>query len=117
MKTTLLGDQLKISRIITGMWQIADMEKDGKKTDARQAAAAMLPYAERGLTTFDMADHYGSSEEIAGAFHQAYPDQPVQFLTKWVPEPGNISRQETRQAIEKALVRTQSNRIDLLNVP
>ncbi len=114
MKTTLLGDQLKISRIITGMWQIADMEKDGRKTDARQAAAAMLPYAERGLTTFDMADHYGSSEEIAGAFHQAYPDQPVQFLTKWVPEPGNISRQETRQAIEKALVRTQSNRIDLM---
>jgi aryl-alcohol dehydrogenase-like predicted oxidoreductase/enamine deaminase RidA (YjgF/YER057c/UK114 family) len=114
MKTSVLGEKLTISRIITGMWQIADMEKDGNKTDAKRAAAAMLPYAENGLTTFDMADHYGSSEDIAGTFRANYPGQAVQFLTKWVPEPGKISKDETRHAIEKALTRTHSSCIDLM---
>ena len=28
----------------------------------------MQPYVDAGLTTFDMADHYGSAELVAGIF-------------------------------------------------
>jgi aryl-alcohol dehydrogenase-like predicted oxidoreductase len=57
-----LGAGLTVSRVITGLWQVADMERDGRTLDAGEAAAAMSPYVEAGITTFDMADHYGSAE-------------------------------------------------------
>ena len=53
-----LGDDgFTISKLVTGLWQIADMEKDGEEVDLGPAAAAMREYAEAGLDTFDMADH------------------------------------------------------------
>ncbi len=73
----------------------------------------MTPYARAGLTTFDMADHYGSAEEIVGAFG-ANDATPIQALTKWVPPPGPSSRAEVRAAVEKALRRLRTDRIDLL---
>ena len=63
-----LAPDLRISRIITGLWQIADMERDNRSLDRERAACAMQAYSSAGLTTFDMADHYGSAEEIAGLF-------------------------------------------------
>jgi aryl-alcohol dehydrogenase-like predicted oxidoreductase len=57
-----LGAGLTVSRVITGLWQVADMERDGRALDAGAASAAMAPYVEAGITTFDMADHYGSAE-------------------------------------------------------
>ena len=61
-----LAKGLEVSRAITGLWQIADMEKDGNTLDPASTAKFMAPYVEAGLTTFDMADHYGSAEIIAG---------------------------------------------------
>lgn len=53
-----LGDDgFTISKLVTGLWQIADMEKDGEEVDLGPAAAAMREYAEAGQDTFDMADH------------------------------------------------------------
>jgi len=63
-----LSPALSISRVLTGLWQLADMERDGKRLDLDRAAAAMGPYVDAGLTTFDMADHYGPAEEVAGLF-------------------------------------------------
>ena len=114
VERTTLGGDLEISRILTGLWQIADMERDGRTLDPSAAATAMQPYVDAGLTTFDMADHYGSSEVIAGRFRSEHPDQPVELLTKWVPEPGVNSKDDVRAAIELALQRTQSEAIDLL---
>ena len=64
-----LAPGLEISRIVTGLWQVADMERDGRTLDPEAAAAAMLDYAQAGFDSFDMADHYGSAEVIAGRFH------------------------------------------------
>ena len=110
-----LAPGLSISRLLTGMWQIADMERDGETLDAEAAAAAMTPYAERGLTTFDMADHYGSAEVIAGAFRRslAHPSA-VQLLTKWVPKPGRGTKRDVRTAVERALQRLGTECLDLL---
>lgn len=102
------------AEVIIGLWQIADMERSGAKLDLEKASNAMLEYYENGFKTFDMADHYGSSEEIAGYFKKKYPVPDVKLYTKWVPEPGKINEQITEQAIHKALKRLNSERIDLL---
>ena len=60
-----------ISRVLTGLWQIADLERDGNELDVHKAAESMKSYGEAGFTSFDMADHYGSSEIIAGEYQTA----------------------------------------------
>lgn len=111
-----LAPGLTISRALTGLWQIADMERDGRTLDLDAAARAMRPYAEAGLTTFDMADHYGSAEIVAGKFRRGIASDPaaVQCLTKWVPEPGPVSAADVRAAIDRACERLQTDTIDLL---
>jgi aryl-alcohol dehydrogenase-like predicted oxidoreductase/enamine deaminase RidA (YjgF/YER057c/UK114 family) len=104
-----------ISRVLTGLWQIADMERDGRDLDLGAAAAAMAPYVDAGFTTFDMADHYGSAEEIAGLYRRRYDaGGAVQLLTKWVPEPGPVTREDVRAAVQRSLDRMQAGRVDLL---
>src|SRR4030095_8179762 len=106
-----LTPDLDISRVVTGLWQIADMERGGRQLDLDASAKAMEPYVQAGFTTFDMADHYGSAEEIAGRFVAA--GGRAELLTKWVPEPGPISREAVRTAVQRALRRLRRERIDL----
>jgi aryl-alcohol dehydrogenase-like predicted oxidoreductase/enamine deaminase RidA (YjgF/YER057c/UK114 family) len=109
-----LSPDLSISRVLTGLWQLADMERDGRSLDLDRAAAAMGAYVEAGLTTFDMADHYGSAEVVAGLFRSRAPGHPVQLFTKWVPKPGRVSKADVRTAVERALTRLRVETIDLL---
>ncbi|WP_411279341.1 aldo/keto reductase [Gemmatimonas sp.] len=110
-----LAPGLEISRVLTGLWQLADMERDGRVFDRDAAAHAMSEYVERGFTTFDMADHYGSAEEVAGIFRQQIQgDVAVQCLTKWVPEPGPVIERDVRAAIDRACARLRTDRIDVL---
>lgn len=115
IETCTLSPTLTISRVLTGLWQIADMERDGQTLDPIQTAQSMKPYLDMGFSTFDMADHYGSAEIIAGTFQQSLNDpNAIQLLTKWVPKPGQTSKDEVRAAIVTALNRLQSKKIDLL---
>ena len=114
VNTTTLAPDLKISKILTGLWQIADMERNGKSIDLGQTAQEMQAYVNAGLTTFDMADHYGSSEKIAGIFSTQVASHQVQLLTKWVPEPGKGNKAKVRQAVQRALDRLQKQQLDLL---
>jgi len=63
-----LGKTLQISRVLTGLWQVADIEKSGKIIDPENGADDLDIYMRQGFTTFDMADHYGSAEIISGHF-------------------------------------------------
>lgn len=104
-----------ISRVLTGLWQIADMERNGQTLDPIATAETMRPYLDAGLTTFDMADHYGSAEIIAGTFRKSLPDpNSVQTFTKWVPKPGPVTRAEVREAVQISLDRMQMTSLDLL---
>ncbi|MEO6446275.1 MAG: aldo/keto reductase [Gemmatimonadaceae bacterium] len=110
-----LAPGLTISRAVTGLWQIADMERDGRTIDLEATAASMRPYVESGFTTFDMADHYGSAEVVAGIYRaRTTPNAPVQLLTKWVPRPGPVTRADVREAVDRALNRLQATKIDLM---
>ncbi len=109
-----LAPDLSVSRVLTGLWQIADMERDGASVDRDRATAAMTRYVAAGLTTFDMADHYGSAELIAGAYRTRAPEPTAQLLTKWVPKPGPVPKSDVRAAVERALSRLRVEAIDLL---
>ena len=113
---TLLGESLNISRVLTGLWQVADMEKNGIVLDPDKAADDLDAYVSDGFTTFDMADHYGSAEIIAGRLLNRYksgPKRPL-ALTKWCPEPGPMTREVVRAGILNRLERLSIDRLDLL---
>jgi aryl-alcohol dehydrogenase-like predicted oxidoreductase/enamine deaminase RidA (YjgF/YER057c/UK114 family) len=115
IERTLLAPGLEVSRVLTGLWQIADMERDGRTIDLQKTADAMHPYVEAGLTGFDMADHYGSAEDVTGIYRERRNGAPgVRFFTKWVPKPGPISREEVRAAVTRSLTRMRTERLDLL---
>ena len=109
---TRLAPGLEISRVLTGLWQVADQERDGAALETERAAQALEPAVDAGFTSFDVADHYGSAEVIAGAVRQRRPE--VQVLTKWVPEPGVSSRREVEVAVQRSLDRVGADRLDVL---
>jgi aryl-alcohol dehydrogenase-like predicted oxidoreductase/enamine deaminase RidA (YjgF/YER057c/UK114 family) len=110
----MLAPGLSISRVITGLWQIADMERDGATVDPEATAEAMRPYVDAGITTFDMADHYGSAEVVSGTYRARQGSGDAQFLTKWVPEPGPVTSDKVRSAVERARQRLRTDVLDLL---
>ncbi|HVZ01394.1 MAG TPA: aldo/keto reductase [Dongiaceae bacterium] len=116
---TELAPGLEISRVVTGLWQVADMERGGTKLDLDRAAAALGEYAAAGFDTFDMADHYGSAEDITGRFRQgvaAGKYRPATAFTKWCPTPGEMTPEVVRAGIQRSMDRLQTRTIDLLQL-
>ena len=114
---TRLGNNVFIRRLVTGLWQMADQERDEKQFDLDAAANVLHSYARAGFDTFDMADHYGSAEIVAGMVHKAMRDEgehPPTILTKWCPKPGEMSSATVRKAIETALIRLGLDTIDVM---
>jgi aryl-alcohol dehydrogenase-like predicted oxidoreductase/enamine deaminase RidA (YjgF/YER057c/UK114 family) len=111
-----LPNGLDFSRIICGLWQVADLEKAGQTLDVDRAADALEAYVAAGFDTFDMADHYGSAELIAGRLLARHADaerRPLAF-TKWCPPPGAMTADIVRQGVQARLNRLGVARIDLL---
>jgi aryl-alcohol dehydrogenase-like predicted oxidoreductase/enamine deaminase RidA (YjgF/YER057c/UK114 family) len=115
-----LAPDLEISRVVVGLWQVADMERGGQTLDPEAASSAMLDYARAGFDSFDMADHYGTAELIAGRFlfrvaggEAAGPTRPA-VLTKWCPTPGAMTAQIVQEGIERSRKRLGFAAIDLL---
>jgi aryl-alcohol dehydrogenase-like predicted oxidoreductase len=121
-----LTPDLKICRLLNGMWQVSGSH--GTIVPQR-AIAAMLKYHQAGFTTWDLADHYGPAEDFIGAFRRkriTHSDRPVkksatpsplpqtQALTKWVPQPGNMSRIIVEEKINLSLRRMGGDYLDLL---
>jgi aryl-alcohol dehydrogenase-like predicted oxidoreductase/enamine deaminase RidA (YjgF/YER057c/UK114 family) len=115
LPVTQLAPDFSISKVITGLWQIADMERDGKELNPKNTSSYMIPYVEQGFTSFDMADHYGSAEVIAGTFRKDHPlGQKAQLFTKWVPGTEKQTKEDVRNAVLKALDRMKGESIDLM---
>ncbi|MEM0934405.1 MAG: aldo/keto reductase [Pseudomonadota bacterium] len=110
-----LTDELEISRVLTGLWQVADMERGGQTLDPERAADHLETYHAAGFTTFDMADHYGSAEIIAGRLLARHSGdaRPV-ICTKWCPEPGPMTADIVRRGVEERLERLGTDKVDLL---
>ena len=116
---TELATGLTVSRVITGLWQVADMERGGQALDLDRAAAALGAYAAAGFDTFDMADHYGSAEDIAGRFNEGVVSgrfRPATVFTKWCPKPGDMTPEIVRAGVRRSMDRLKTDRIDLLQL-
>ena len=100
---TLLVPGLESSRIVTGLWQVADQEREGRSLDYASAAATLAEYAAAGFDSFDMADHYGGAEDIAGLFRRQSGQASI--FTKWVPTPGPMTRDVVREGVGRSLER------------
>jgi aryl-alcohol dehydrogenase-like predicted oxidoreductase/enamine deaminase RidA (YjgF/YER057c/UK114 family) len=107
-----LTPNLNISRVLTGLWQVADQEKNGNAHDLDAAADALAAYAGAGFDTFDMADHYGSAELIAARALKKAPN--ARAFTKWCPEPGPMTAEIVRAGVQDRLNRLGVDCVDLL---
>jgi aryl-alcohol dehydrogenase-like predicted oxidoreductase/enamine deaminase RidA (YjgF/YER057c/UK114 family) len=109
-----LAPEIEISRALTGLWQVADIEKDGAVIDPEEGAGHLQAYVRAGFDSFDMADHYGSAEIIAGRLLKRGDAPRPTVFTKWCPPPGAMTADVVRAGVEKRLARLDVGRIDLL---
>jgi hypothetical protein len=86
-----LAPNLKICRIVNGMWQVAGGHG---YIDHELAIEDMMRYHETGFTSWDLADIYGPAEDFIGKFRLKLSTlkgkeelNKIQALTKWAPQP------------------------------
>lgn len=110
----LLAPGLEIARLVTGLWQVADMERGGVLLDPVRGAADMAAYVQAGFDSFDMADHYGSAEVITGQLLAGAAPGSVRAFTKWCPPPGPMNAAIVREGVQRSLDRLRVPCLDLL---
>ena len=113
-----LAPDLATDRIINGMWQVAGGHG---YVDHELAIADMMRYHEAGFTTWDLADIYGPAEDFIGQFRRKLLAikgeeelDKIRALTKWVPQPGRITRSFVNESIDRSLHRMGVSTVDLL---
>jgi len=113
-----LAPNLTICRILNGMWQVAGGHG---YIDHELAITDMLRYHDAGFTTWDLADIYGPAEDFIGQFRRRLLKlkgkeelERVQSLTKWVPQPGKVTRSFVNENIDRSLRRMSVSSLDLL---
>ncbi|KAL1557633.1 flagellar radial spoke protein 5 isoform X1 [Salvia divinorum] len=112
------NDSLEICRVLNGMWQTSG---GWGRIDRDAAVDAMLRYADAGLSTFDMADHYGPAEDLYGIFiNRVRRERPPEYLesvrglTKWVPPPVKMTSSYVRESINVSRKRMDVASLDML---
>lgn len=113
-----LAPDLTICRILNGMWQVAGGHGH---IDHELAIADMLRYHDAGFTTWDLADIYGPAEDFIGQFRRRLLKlkgkeelDRIQSLTKWVPQPGKVTRSFVNENVDRSLRRMSVSSLDLL---
>ncbi len=114
LETIQLAPDLKICRILNGMWQIAGGHG---QINSDSAISEMLEYHNSGFSTWDMADIYGPAEEFLGKFRKRLDENElskVQALTKFVPSSGPMSASIVEHYIDQSIQRMNVKSIDVL---
>ena len=109
---------LRMCRLLNGMWQVSGAHGH---IDRIAAIQSMSDYVDAGYTTWDLADHYGPAEDFIGEFRRQLAAsrgkealRRVQAFTKWVPQPGPITRQIVEESVDESLRRMDVEILDLL---
>lgn len=113
-----ITSDLQICRLLNGMWQVSGTHG---LINPPQAIASMFRYWDAGLTTWDLADHYGPAEDFIGEFRRQLLETRgkeavanLQALTKWVPRPGKMTRSLVEKSIDISRRRMKVDSLDLL---
>ena len=117
-ETYQLAPDMQICRIINGMWQVAGGHG---QINEESAISEMFSYHNSGFTTWDMADIYGPAEEFIGEFRRRLARKngieeldKMQCLTKFVPNPGPMTRSIVEYHIDKSIRRMNTKPIDVV---
>lgn len=109
---------LRICRILNGMWQVSGAHGP---INPKAALQSMFAHHDAGFTTWDLADHYGPAEDFIGEFRRqlaasrgAAALSDIQAFTKWVPRPGPMTRPLVEANIALSLRRMDLATLDLL---
>ncbi len=82
MERVALSEKLEFSRLIYGMWRLAD----GEASSPKEVEAKIQACLDQGITTFDQADIYGEyiAESIMGAALKSNPAlaKQMEIITK-----------------------------------
>ena len=113
-----LSDDLEICRILNGMWQVSGAHG---YIDPQKAIDEMIQYHNSGFTTWDLADIYGPAESFIGKFCTKLENlkgreelKNSQALTKFVPNPGPMSKSIVEYYINQSLQKMNTAQIDLI---
>jgi len=115
---TSLNQNLKICRILNGMWQVSGAHGNINKD---QAIKSMERHIDHGFITWDLADHYGPAEDYVRILRESMIKQKkeevlkdVRFFTKWVPRPQKITRVIVEDAINLSRRRMGMDVLDMV---
>ena len=113
-----LADNLKIHKILNGMWQVSGGHG---QIDFKKAIESMEFHANSGFITWDLADHYGPAEDLVKTFREKLlfdgnEDllKDLNFFTKWVPTPQKITRKIVERAINISRKRMGMESLDMV---
>ncbi|MFO5439170.1 MAG: aldo/keto reductase, partial [Dolichospermum sp.] len=109
---------LKICRILNGMWQVSGGHG---RINPKTAIDSMFQYVDSGFTTWDLADHYGPAEDFIGEFRRQLiatrgeeAVNHIQAFTKCVPRPGKMTKKLVEENIDISLRRMNVKSLDLM---
>lgn len=109
---------LKICRILNGMWQVSGGHG---RINPKTAIESMFQYIDAGFTTWDLADHYGPAEDFIGEFRRQLiatrgeeAVNNIQAFTKWVPRSGKMTKKLVEENIDISLRRMDVKSLDLM---
>ena len=105
-----LAPDLEICRILNGMWQVAGVHG---QIDRESAINEMINYNNTGFTTWDLADIYGPAESFIGEFRNRI-NGTFEALTKFVPNPGPMSKSIVTHYVEQSMKKMQTDCIDMI---
>jgi len=114
LETINLADDLKICRILNGMWQVSGTHG---QIDKQMAIKSMIDYHNNEFTTWDLADIYGPAESFIGEFRRELNSEQIansQALTKFVPNPGPMSKSIVEHYIDQSLQKMNTDTLDLV---
>ncbi len=114
LETINLADDLQICRILNGMWQVSGTHG---QIDKPMAIKSMINYHNSGFTTWDLADIYGPAESFIGEFRRELNSDQIantQALTKFVPNPGPMSKSIVEYYIDQSLQKMNTDTLDLV---
>jgi len=114
LETINLADDLKICRILNGMWQVSGTHG---QIDKSMAIKSMIDYHNNEFTTWDLADIYGPAESYIGEFRKKINSEQIantQALTKFVPNPGPMSKSIVEHYIDQSLQKMNTDTLDLV---
>ncbi|PIW33077.1 MAG: aldo/keto reductase, partial [Nitrosopumilales archaeon CG15_BIG_FIL_POST_REV_8_21_14_020_37_12] len=110
IEKTALAPDLDICRILNGMWQVAGVHG---QIDRESAINEMIKYHDAGFTTWDLADIYGPAESFVGEFRKRI-GSTFEALTKFVPNPGPMSKSIVTHYIEQSMQKMNTDCLDMV---